>query len=69
MKQSDKDFKMCILRLLGEINFFNLKRAQHCNTKIGTNETTFGYKQELIVCPIMIKYNDLNTNSTSRINS
>lgn len=25
MKQSDKDFKMCILRLLGEINFLGKK--------------------------------------------
>lgn len=41
MKQSDKDFKMCILRLLGGINL-------HCNTKIGTKKIgtneTFGYK-------------------------
>lgn len=47
-----KTLKMCILRLLEEINFFHLKRASHCNTKIGTNETTVGYEKELIINPI-----------------
>lgn len=51
-KQSDEDFKMYILRLFEEINFFHLKKASNCNIKIETNETAFGYTKELITNPV-----------------
>lgn len=51
MEQSDKYFKMYILRLFEEINFFHLEMSGNYNTKIGRNET-FVYEEELITNPL-----------------